>query len=392
MYRVSTLLAATATLAFAVSGASAQDKIRIGLIYTLSGPPSVLGQQSKNAFELAVKDLGGKMGGKDVELFVVDDTLKPDVAIQKVQELLEHDKVDIVVGPIFSNMLQAIHKPVMDSGKILISTNAGASSYAGAACNQRFFVTSYQNDQIYATLGKVANDKGYKRVYAMVPNYQAGKDALAGFKSTFKGTIVEESLVPLNNLDFSADMSKIGAAKPDALFAFMPGGLGIALIKQVNQAGLKGKLPIISAFTADEATLPALGEAADGIFGALTWAPTVESPQNKKFVSAYEAAYKAIPASYAMQAYDAAMLIDSAVRAVKGNVSDSKALSAALKKADFKSLRGPFKFNVNGYPIEDFYLTKVVKRADGKYQTSIVEKVLANNADSYAKDCKPQSN
>ena len=392
MYRVFTLLAAAAALAFAVGAATAQDKIRIGLIYTLSGPPSVLGQQSKNAFELAVKDLGGKMGGKDVELFVIDDTLKPDVAIQKVQELLEHDKVDIVVGPIFSNILQAIHKPVMDSGKILISTNAGASSFAGALCNPRFFVTSYQNDQIYAALGKVANDKGYKRVYAMVPNYQAGKDALAGFKSTYKGTIVEESLVPLNNLDFSSDMTKIGAAKPDALFTFMPGGLGIALIKQVNQAGLKGKFPIISAFTADEATLPALGEAADGIFGALTWAPTVDSPQNKKFVAAYEAAYNAIPASYAMQAYDAAMLIDSAVRAVKGNVSDSKALSAALKKADFKSLRGAFKFNVNGYPIEDFYLTKVVKRADGKYQTSIVEKVLANDADPYAKDCKPQSN
>lgn len=392
MYRVFTLLAVTATLAFAVSAATAQDKIRIGLIYTLSGPPSVLGQQSKNAFELAVKDLGGKMSGKDVELFVVDDTLKPDVAIQKVQELLEHDRVDIVVGPIFSNMLQAIHKPVMDSGKILISTNAGTSSFAGAMCNPRFFVTSYQNDQIYAALGKVANDKGYKSVYAMVPNYQAGKDALAGFKSTYKGTIVEESLVPLNNLDFSSDMSKIGAAKPDALFTFMPGGLGIALIKQLNQAGLKGKLPIISAFTADEATLPALGEAAEGIFGALTWAPTSDSPQNKKFVAAYEAAYNAIPASYAMQAYDAAMLIDSAVRAVKGDMSDSKALSAALKKADFTSLRGPFKFNVNGYPIEDFYLTKVVKRADGKYQTSIVEKVLANDADPYAKDCKPQSN
>ncbi len=370
------------------NAAAAQDKIRIGLIYTLSGPPSVLGQQSKNAFELAVKDLGGKMGGKEVELFVADDGLKPDVAIQKVQELLERDKVDIVVGPIFSNMLQAIHKPVMDSGKILISTNAGASSFAGASCNARFFVTSYQNDQVYAALGKIANDKGYKRVYALVPNYQAGKDALAGFKSTYKGTIVEESLAPLNSLDFQADLSKLNAAKPDALFTFMPGGLGISLIKQMNQAGLKGKFPIISAFTADEATLPVLGEAADGIFGALTWAPTTDNPQNKKFVAAYEAAYHAIPASYAMQAYDAAMLIDSAVRATKGNVSDTKALSAALKKADFKSLRGPFKFNVNGYPIEDFYLTKVVKRADGKYQTSIVEKVLANNADPYAKDCK----
>ena len=379
---------AAVAVVVSVNAAAAQDKIRIGLIYTLSGPPSVLGQQSKNAFELAVKDLGGKMGGKEVELFVADDGLKPDVAIQKVQELLERDKVDIVVGPIFSNILQAIHKPVMDSGKILISTNAGASSFAGAACNPNFFVTSYQNDQVYAALGKIANDKGYKRVYALVPNYQAGKDALAGFKSTYKGAIVEESLVPLNSLDFQADLSKISSLNPDALFTFMPGGLGIRLVKQLSQAGMKGKFPIISAFTADEATLPVLGEDADGIFGALTWAPTTDNPQNKKFVAAYEAAYSAIPASYAMQAYDAAMLIDSAVRATKGNVSDTKALSSALKKADFKSLRGPFKFNVNGYPIEDFYLTKVVKRADGKYQTSIVEKVLASNADPYAKDCK----
>jgi len=392
MSRVFTPLAAAAALLFATGAAAAQDKIRIGLIYTLSGPPSVLGQQSKNGFELALKHLGGKMSGKEVELFVVDDGLKPDVAIQKVNELLERDKVDIVVGPIFSNMLQAIHKPVMDSGKILISTNAGVSSFAGKECNARFFVTSYQNDQIFETLGKVANEKGYKRVYGMVPNYQAGKDFLAGFKRTYKGTIVEESLVPLNTLDFGPELSKLNAAKPDALFTFMPGGLGINLIKQMNQAGMKGKFPIISAFTADEATLPVLGEAADGIFGALTWAPTTDNPQNKKFVADYEAAHNAIPASYAMQAYDTAMLIDSAVRATKGNVSDSKALSAAIKKADFKSLRGPFKFNVNGYPIEDFYLTKVAKRADGKYQTSIVEKVLANSADPYAKDCKPQSN
>ena len=388
MYRAFTPLLVAATTAFLVGGANAQDKIRIGLIYTLSGPPSALGQQSKNAFELAVKDLGGKMGGKEVELFVADDTLKPDVAVQKVHELVERDKVDIIVGPIFSNVLQAIHKPVMDSGKILISTNAGASSFAGALCNPHFFVTSYQNDQIYAALGKVANEKGYKRVYAMVPNYQAGKDALAGFKSTYTGTLIEESLVPLNNLDFAPEVSKLNAANPDALFTFMPGGLGINLIKQMKQSGVQGKFPVISAFTADEATLPVLGDAADGIFGALTWAPTMDNPQNKKFVAEYEAAYNAIPASYAMQAYDTAMLIDSAVRAIGGNTSDTKSLSAEIKKADFKSLRGPFKFNVNGYPIEDFYLTKVVRRDDGKYQTSIVEKVLENNADSYAKDCK----
>ena len=381
-------LVAAAALTMAVNGASAQDKVRIGLIYTLTGPAAVLGQQSKNGFELAVKELVGKMGGKEVQLFIADDGLKPATAIEKVRELIDRDHVDFVVGPIFSNVLQAIHKPVMDAGKILISTNAGASSYAGSACNPNFFVTSYQNDQIFETLGKVATDRKYKRVFAMVPNYQAGKDALAGFKRTYKGQIVEEALVPLKSLDFQANLSKLSSLHPDALFTFMPGGLGISLIKQFNQAGLKGKVPILSAFTADEATLPALGAAADGIYGALTWAPDTNNPQNKKFVADYEAAYHAIPASYAMQAYDAAKLIDSAVRAVKGNLSNEKAVSAALRKADFHSVRGAFKFNVNGYPIQDFYLTKVAKRPDGKYQTSIAEKVLANNADAYAKNCK----
>ncbi len=386
MYRVAASIIAAACLL--ATSANAQDKLKIGLIYSLSGPPAVLGQQSKNGFELALKDLGGKMGGREVELVVADDELKPDVAIQKVRSLMDRDHVDFVVGPIFSNVLVAIHKPVMDAGQILISTNAGASSFAGAACNPNFFVTSYQNDQIYAALGTVAQKRGYKKVYILVPNYQAGKDAAAGFKSTYKGEIVEESYVPLNTLDFQSELSKLAASKPDALFTFMPGGLGIALIKQFNQAGLKEHVPILSAFTADEATLPALQDAALGIYGALTWAPNMDNPQNKKFVAEYEEAYKAVPGSYAMQAYDAAMLINSAVTVLKGNVADKKAVSAELKKANFKSLRGPFKFNVNGYPIEDFYLTKVAKRADGKFQTEIVEKVLANNADTYAKDCK----
>jgi len=390
MSRVITPLVAFAAFFLVTTAVSAQEKLKIGLIYSLSGPPSVLGQQSKNGFALALKDLDGKMGGREVELFIADDELKPDVAIQKVRGLIDRDRVDFVVGPIFSNVLQAIHKPVMDAEIILISTNAGASSYAGSACNRNFFVTSYQNDQIFETLGTVAQNRGYKKVYALVPNYQAGKDAIAGFKRTYKGEIVEESLVPLNTLDFQSELSKLGSLKPDALFTFMPGGLGIALVKQFNQAGLKGRVPILSAFTADEATLPVLQDAALGIFGALTWAPNTDNPQNKKFVAAYEAAYHAVPASYAMQAYDAAMLIDSAVRSLNGNLSDKRALRAALNKADFKSLRGSFKFNSNGYPIQDFYLTEVAKRADGKFQTEIVEKVLANNADRYAKDCKPQ--
>jgi branched-chain amino acid transport system substrate-binding protein len=373
-----------------VTAAAAQDKIRIGLIYTLSGAPSTLGQQSKNGFELALKSLGGKMGGKDVELFVADDELKPDVAIQKVRGMLERDHVDFVVGPIFSNVLVAIHKPVIDAGKILISTNAGTSNFAGAGCNANFFVTSYQNDQIFEAVGAASNKLGYKRVYILVPNYPAGKDAIAGFKRTYKGEIIEESLLPLNTTDFGPEVSKISASKADALFTFMPGGLGINLLNTFIQAGLKGKIPIVSTFTADEATLPVLKDNAVDVYGVLTWAPNMDNPANKKFVSEYEAAYNAVPASYAMQAYDAAMLINSAVAAVKGNLADQNAVRAALKKAAFTSVRGPFKFNVNGYPIEDFYLTKVAKRADGKYETQVVEKIFSNYADGYAKDCKAQ--
>ena len=383
-------LAATAAFMLVVTAAAAQDKIRIGLIYTLSGAPSTLGQQSKNGFELALKNLGGKMGGKDVELFLADDELKPDVAIQKVRGLLERDRVDFVVGPIFSNILVAIHKPVLDAGKILISTNAGTSNFAGAGCNANFFVTSYQNDQIFEAVGEASNKLGYKRVYILVPNYPAGKDAIAGFKRTYKGEIVEESLLPLNTTDFGPEVSKIAAAKPDALFTFMPGGLGINLLNTYIQAGLKGKIPIVSTFTADEATLPVLKDNAVDVYGVLTWAPNMNNPANKKFVSEYEAAYNAVPASYAMQAYDAAMLINSAVAAVNGNIADQNAVRAALKKAAFTSVRGPFKFNINGYPIEDFYLTKVAKRPDGKYETQVVEKIYSDHADGYAKDCKVQ--
>jgi len=382
------LMIAAGMLALTVQTASAQDKIKIGLIYTLSGPPAALGAQSKNGFELAVKELGGKMAGKEVELIVADDELKPDLAIQKVRGFIERDNVDFVVGPIFSNVLVAIHKPVMDAGKILISTNAGTSNFAGVGCSPGFYVTSYQNDQIFEAIGEAATKAKYGKVYALLPNYPAGRDALTGFKRTFKGQLTEESFVALNTTDFQPEIAKIRAANPDALFTFMPGGLGINLLKTFNQAALKDKVPVISAFTADEATLPALQDAADGVLGVLTWAPNMDNPQNKKFVSEYEKAYSAVPASYAMQAYDAAMLINSAVVAVKGDLKDQKAVNAALQKADFKSVRGPFKFNANGFPVEDFYLTKVAKRADGKYETQIVEKIFSNYPDPYVKDCK----
>jgi branched-chain amino acid transport system substrate-binding protein len=383
-----TLAAAALLLGTAMSPALAQEKIKLGVIVTLSGPGAALGQQVRDGFALAVKDLGGKMGGRDVEVVAVDDELKPDVAVTKVKGLLERDKVDFVVGPIFSNILQAIHRPVTESKTFLISPNAGPSTFAGKDCSPFFYVTSYQNDQVHEILGKVAQDRGYKRMYLMVPNYQAGKDSVAGFKLDYKGEIVEESYMPLNTLDFQPELSKISSQKPDALFTFMPGGLGVNLVKQYKQAGLADSIPVLSAFTVDESTLPAQQDAAVGMFGGANWAPNLDNPQNKKFVAAYEAAYNGVPGTYAFQAYDAAMLIDSAIKGVKGDLSNKDAVAAALKKADFTSLRGSFKFNTNGYPIQDFYLTKVAKRPDGKFQTEIVQKVFENYGDRYAKDCK----
>jgi branched-chain amino acid transport system substrate-binding protein len=387
MTKVKLLVAFVAALGLSMSAAHAQENLKVGVIATLSGPPAVLGQQLRNGFALAVKQLGGKLGGRDTEIVVADDELKPDVAVSKVKALIDRDKVDFVVGPIFSNILGAIEKPVTEANVILISPNAGTSTFAGKECNPNFFVTSYQNDQVHEVLGQYAQDSGMKKVIIIVPNYQAGKDAAAGFKHKFTGDVVDEIYVPLGQLDYSAELSRIAAASPNAVFAFLPGGMGVNFVKQFRQAGLADKITFLSAFTVDESTLPAQQDAALGMLAGSNWAPNLDNPQNKAFVDAYLKEYNAVPATYAFQAYDAAMLIDSAVKAVKGDLTNKDALRAALKKADFKSLRGSFKFNTNQYPIQDFYLVKVAKRPDGKYETEIEKKVFSNYGDSFAKDC-----
>jgi branched-chain amino acid transport system substrate-binding protein len=374
-------------ISLAASMTQAQEKLKIGLLTSLSGPPAALGAQQRNGFALGVKTLDGKLGGREVELIVQDDELKPDVAVTKVKVMIERDKVDFVVGPIFSNILQAILKPVTDAGITEISPNAGTSNYAGKDCNANLFVTSYQNDQNFEVVGKYAQDTGMKRVFLMAPNYQAGKDAVAGFKRYFKGEAADEVYVPLGQLDYSAELAKIAAAKPDAVFVFLPGGMGVNFVKQFRQAGLADKMAFLSAFTVDESTLPAQQDAALGFFGGANWAPNLDNPQNKAFVAAYEKEYNAVPATYAFQAYDAALLIDSALKLTKGDTANKDALRAALMKADFKSLRGAFKFNTNHYPIQDFYLVKVAKRPDGKFQTEIVKKVFENYADAHVADC-----
>lgn len=364
--------------------------LKVAFVATLSGPGAAIGTQLRDGWLLGMKELGGKMDGRTVETLVVDDELKPDVALAKVRAALERDKVDFVVGVVFSNILQAIFRPVTESRTILVSCNAGPSTFAGKGCNPFFYTTSYQNDQPHATMGQVAQDSGYKRVVVIVPNYQAGKDAVAGFGSRFKGEVIDEIYVPLTQLDFSAEVAKIAAAKPDAVFAFMPGALGVNLVRQYRQAGL-ASIPFLSGFTVDEATLPAQGDAALGFFSGGGWAPNMDNKRNKDFVTAFEAAYNYVPASYAAQSYDAAALIDSAVRAVHGDLSNAAPLRAAMEKADFASVRGKFRFGANHFPVQDFWLTKVVKRPDGKLATETVRKVTTDDVDRYAAECRMPS-
>jgi len=361
--------------------------VKIGLVAVQTGPQAALGNQLKDGFALGLRHLEGRLGGLAAETIVIDDELRPEVAVTKVRAALERDRVDFIVGVVFSHILGAIMRPVTEANTFLISTNAGPSTFAGRGCNPFFFTTSYNNDQVHAVMGQVAQDSNHRRVFLMTPNYQAGRDAMAGFKSKFRGEVVDEVYVPLTQLDFSAELAKIAAARPDAIFTFMPGGLGVNLVRQYRQAGL-AHIPFLSTFTVDEATLPAQGAAAEGFFSAASWAPNMDNAQNQRFVRDFEAQYNYVPATYAAQAYDGAMLLDSAIRRVGGNLRDKDALRAAIRAADFRSVRGPFRFGANHYPVQDFWLLRVARRPDGKFQTETVRKVFENDVDPWAAECR----
>jgi len=361
--------------------------VKIGLVAVQTGPQAALGTQLRDGFLMGLRHLNGRLGGLTAETVMIDDELRPDVAVTKVRTALERDRCDFIVGVVFSNILQAIMRPVTESNTFLISTNAGPSTFAGRGCNPFFFATSYNNDQVHAVIGQVCEDQGYRRVFVLVPNYQAGRDAVAGFKSRFKGEVVDEVYVPLTQLDFAAELAKIAAARPDAIFTFMPGGLGVNLVRQYRQAGL-AHIPFLSTFTVDEAVLPAQQDAAIGFFSGSNWAPNMDNAANRRFVSDFEAAFNYVPASYAAQAYDGAMLLDSAIRRAGGRLADKDALRAGLRAADFTSVRGNFKIGANHFPVQDFWLTRVAKRPDGKFQTEIVRKVLENNVDPWAAECR----
>ena len=382
-------LAAAATLYLFTSSANAADKVKVGMLSTLSGPGAGLGIDIRDGFSLALKHSGGKFGGLPVEVIVADDQGKPDAARQTADRLVKQDQVDFMTGVVFSNVMLAVGKPIFDAKTFYISANAGPSQYAGAQCNPYFFSASYQNDNLHEAVGKTVQDKGFKKVALLAPNYPAGKDALAGFKRFFKGEIAAETYTPLSQLDYGSELSKMRASGADAVYIFLPGGLGINFIKQFVGAGLSKDMTLFGpGFSADEDVIRAVGEPMLGMFNSSQWAHDMPNPANKRFVTDFQKDYGRLPTLYAAQGYDAARLMDAAVRDVKGKLDNKDAVRKALAAAKFDSVRGAFKFNSNQFPIQDYYLRVVTKDTQGRITNRTLGTVFKNHADAYVGECK----
>ena len=381
---LATLLATLSTAALAQAG-----PVKIGFISTFSGPGGQLGQEVLDGFKLGLKATGGTFGGRAVELVEGDDQAKPDIGRQLADKMIESDKVQIISGIIFSNVLLAVAKPALDAGAFVFSVNAGPSYYAGKQCHPHFFVASFQNDTVSEAMGMALTKKGLKKIYLLAPNYPAGKDFLAGFKRTFKGEIAGEVYTTFGQLDYAAEIAQLRAAKPEGTFFFYPGGMGINFVRQYAQAGLKTEVPLYGpSFSVDQTVLPAMGDAATGAVVAAAWNETFDDDASKKFVADFEAAYGRLPSSYASNAFDSALILDAALNSIGGRIEDKAAFQKALENAKAATLRQSFKFNTNHYPIQDFYLAEVVKDIKGRQIQQKGELIVAALGDSYAAECK----
>ncbi len=382
------IIVAGALLGMLAGAASAADRIKVGFLSTLSGPSAALGIDIRDGFNLAVKQLGGRLGGLPADVILGDDTLNPDTARQLTERMLKRDGVHVMTGIVFSNVMLAVAPAIFQNQTFYVSANAGPSDLAGEKCSPFYFNVAWQNDNLHEAMGKHVQDKGLRNVYVVAPNYPAGKDAIAGFRRFYTGTLAGETYTKLGQLDYAAELAQLRAAKPDAVFIFLPGGMGINFIKQYGQAGL-GSVPLFGpGFSADEDIIRAVGDPMQGMFNSSQWGRDLDNAQNKRFVADFEADFKRIPTLYASQGYDAAMLIDSAVRAVQGKVEDRDAFRAALRKADFRSVRGAFRFNTNHHPVQDYYLRQIVKDDKGRLTNRVVGTIFKDHTDAFAAKCR----
>jgi len=382
------LIAAAVALACAATPVLAADKVKVGLLSTLSGPGAGLGVDIRDGFNLALKHTGGKLGGLPAEVLIADDQQNPDVAKQTTDKFLKKDKVDFMTGIVFSNIMLAVGKPIFDNHTFYVSANAGPSQYAGAGCNPYFFNVAWQNDNLHEAVGKYVGDQGFKNVVLVAPNYPGGKDANTGFKRFYKGKVTEEIYTKLGQLDYAAELAQIRAAKPDAVYFFLPGGMGINFVKQFVATGLSKDVRLFApGFSADEDVIKAVGAPMLGLFNSSHWAHDMDNPANKKFVADFQKEYGRLPSLYASQGYDAALLMDASVRDVKGKIDDKAALRRSLEAAKFQSVRGEFKFNINHYPIQNYYL-RLIRQDGDRVTNKLMGTIFTKHTDAYAAECK----
>ncbi|TFL08786.1 ABC transporter substrate-binding protein [Pusillimonas caeni] len=386
--RIKATLAGLGLCALGVMTAQAQttQPLKIGFLAEMAGIYGAPGQDQYDAFMLAVEERGGKLGDVPVQIFKEDTQFKPDVASQIVDRLMDREKVELFTGLTYTHIALAVYKKINDKGGFMIASNTGPAPIAGQGCVPNFFASTWQNDQLSEVVGKYAAEKGYKNVFALAPNYQAGRDFVAGFKDAYGKPLLDEVYTPVAQQDFSAELSMIQAASPDAVYVFYPGALGVNFVKQYHQAGLS-TVPLLNTATTEGINLPAQGEAATGAVNGSFWGPDFDNDTSKHFVEAFEAKYKRIPSQYAAQSYDAALLIDSALRKVKGDISDKDAFRAALKEADFKSLRGDFKFGNNHFPIQDFHIFEAYKDDKGRMNVRRIATPMVQAQDKFAAQC-----
>jgi branched-chain amino acid transport system substrate-binding protein len=384
-----TLARCFAVGAAALTLSAAHADIKIGFTGPLSGPVAAVGQDQYDGFMLGIEALGKKLGGESVSVLREDDQLKPELGNQIARKLIDRDKVDAIVGLGFSNVLMASLPRIVESGTLAIATNAGPSPLAGVGCLPNVFSMSWQNDGAAEAMGKYAQDSGYKRVYLMAPNYQAGKDYVAGFKRYFKGQVADEVYTQVNQPDYSAEIAQLQSAGADAVFVFYPGGMGVNFVKQFSQAGLMKKLPLLSAFTVDGTTISSLRDAAVGTISGAMWDVALKTPGNAEFIAGFTKKYGRVPSHYAAVGYDAAKLLDIALRKVKGNAANKDAFAAAVKAAgtELKSIRGPFRFNANNMPVQNYYAFQTIKEGND-FTVKLLGNPLPDHQDAYVAQCK----
>lgn len=380
--------AAAPLAGLAIPALAQSGPIRIGMITTLSGPGAALGNDIRDGFNLVVKNASGRLGGLPVEVVIADDGLRPENGRAIAERMVRRDRIQVLTGIVFSNVMLAV-APVVLPAATYISANAGPSQLAGEGCNANYFNVAWQNDNLHEAVGQYVTQQGKQRAYILAPNYPAGRDALTGFKRFFKGEVVAEQYTRLDQLDYAAELAAIRNANPEAVYIFLPGGLGINFIKQYAAAGLRGRVPLYGpGFSFDQDVLPAVGEDALGCFNSSQWALDLPVPANRQFVDTFEQEYGRLPSLYASQGYDAALLIGSAIAATRGRVGDRAAFAAALKRADFQSVRGKFRFGNNNHPIQTIYMREVVKDERGRIVNRTIGTAFQDHQDAYASQCR----